>query len=590
MIVPMKKVTLFFSARHHDEALLRLRQLGVLHVQDVEHRASDDIQQIETTLENIDRILKLPELQQDTSQISEESPEKIIEKTLGLLQQKDSIQRELHEYQEISDWFKRWGDVSYSSVQALKESGVYIRLYLTDKSGLSRIPDEMQVLVAGTSNNVVHLALISQSEDEHLDLRQDSIPQVEPGEVRSRINLLKKEFDEITGKVNSMAAYRDMLTDYRIKLEKNLVVSRVKAGMGDVGDISYLQGFCPDEAVQSVRKVADSHGWGYLVEEPDDLSQVPTLTKNSKFINMINPLFKFMSTLPGYDEMDVSMIFLAFFSVFFAIIIGDGGYGLIFMLLTILMRIKFKKANREFVNLMFLLSGTTLVWGLLTGTWFGSKTIVDCPYLHLRPFVVDKLDSFNEESQPFVMLLSFIIGVIHLSVAHLMAAARKHNITSLGEIGWVCELWFIFFLAKKLVLGVDMPGYAMTLLWVGLAIILIFSNFQRNIFKGMLVTLSNLPLSVIGSFSDIVSYIRLFAVGFAGFIVSSSFNTMAVGAGIDSVLSGIIAALIMFVGHALNIALCTMSVLVHGVRLNMLEFSGHVGVQWTGKPYEPFRE
>ncbi len=588
MIVPMKKVTLFFSARHHDEALLRLRQLGVLHIQDVEHRASDDIQQIENTLENIDRILNLPELQRDTGQILEGSPEKIIEKTLGLLQQKDSIQRELNEYEEISEWFERWGDVPCSSVQALKESGVFIRLYLTDKSGLSRIPDEMQVLVAGTFNNVVHLALISQSEDEHLDLRQDTIPQIEPDEVRSRINSLKKDYDEVTDKINSMSAYRDMLVDHRIKLEKNLVISRVKAGMGDVDNISYLQGFCPDEAVQSVQKVAEMHGWGYLVEEPDDPSQVPTLIKNSKIVNMISPLFKFMSTLPGYDEMDVSMIFLAFFTIFFAIIIGDGGYGLIFMLLTIWMRIKFKKANREFVNLMFLLSGTTLVWGLITGTWFGSKTIAGWPFL--RQFVIGKLDSFGAESESFVMMLSFVIGAVHLSVAHLMAAVRKHNAASLGEIGWVCELWFIFFLAKKLVLGVDMPGYAMTLLWVGLAVILVFSNFQRNILKGILVTLSNLPLSVIGSFSDIVSYIRLFAVGFAGFIVSSSFNTMAVGAGIDSVVSGIIAALIIFVGHALNIALCTMSVLVHGVRLNMLEFSGHVGVQWTGKPYEPFRE
>ena len=114
--------------------------------------------------------------------------------------------------------------------------------------------------------------------------------------------------------------------------------------------------------------------------------------------------------------------------------------------------------------------------------------------------------------------------------------------------------------------------------------------FQKNIIKGILSSLGDLPLDVIGSFSDIVSYIRLFAVGFASFIVASSFNTMAVGSGIDNVVSGIIAAVIMFLGHTLNIALCGMAVLVHGVRLNMLEFSGHVGVQWTGKPYEPFKE
>ncbi|NLA74675.1 MAG: hypothetical protein GX846_04270, partial [Deltaproteobacteria bacterium] len=553
MIVPMKKVTLFFSARYHDQALLRLRELGVLHIQDVEQRASDDIQQIETTLENIDRILKQPELQQDTGQLSEESPERIIEKTLGLLQQKDNIQRKLREFQEISDWFERWGDISYDSVQALKEAGVYIRLYLTDKRGLARIPDEMQVIVAGTSDNIAHLALISQSEDEQLDLRQDIIPQTEPAYVRSKITQLKREHDDVINQLGSIAACRDLLKDHSIKLGKALEISRVKAGMGDAGDISYLQGFCPDEAAQSVQRMADSNGWGYIVEEPDDPSQVPTLTKNPRPIRMVNPLFKFMSTLPGYDEIDVSMIFLAFLSVFFAIIIGDGGYGLVFMLLTICMRIKFKKVNREFTNLMFLLSGTTLVWCLITGTWFGSQTLTELPYL--RIFVIDKLDNFSGESGPFVMQLSFIIGTIHLCIAHLMGASKKQDITSLAEIGWVIVLWFVFFLAKKLVLDIDMPGYAMTLLWAGLAIILVFANFQRNVFKGILITLSNLPLSVINSFSDIVSYIRLFAVGFAGFIVSSSFNAMAVGAGVDSIIGGIIAALIMFVGHSLNIAL-----------------------------------
>jgi V/A-type H+/Na+-transporting ATPase subunit I len=208
----------------------------------------------------------------------------------------------------------------------------------------------------------------------------------------------------------------------------------------------------------------------------------------------------------------------------------------------------------------------------------------------LRPFIIHKLDSFGEESESFIMWLSFVIGAVHLSVAHLMVAAKKRNMSSLAEFGWVSVIWAIFFLANNLVLGRELPGCSMMMLWVGIAVILLFGNFQRNIFKGMLATLITLPLSVIGSFSDVVSYVRLFAVGFAGFIVASSFNSMAVGAGIDSIVSGIVAALIMFVSHALNLTLCCMSVLVHGVRLNMLEFSGHVGVQWTGKPYAPFKD
>jgi V/A-type H+-transporting ATPase subunit I len=103
-------------------------------------------------------------------------------------------------------------------------------------------------------------------------------------------------------------------------------------------------------------------------------------------------------------------------------------------------------------------------------------------------------------------------------------------------------------------------------------------------------TLVELPLSVIGSFSDVVSYLRLFAVGYASVVLSSTFNDMALAGGINSIIGGLGAALILFLGHTLNIILGMMAVVVHGIRLNMLEFSGHLGMQWSGKKYDPFSE
>ena len=189
------------------------------------------------------------------------------------------------------------------------------------------------------------------------------------------------------------------------------------------------------------------------------------------------------------------------------------------------------------------------------------------------------------------MQLTFIIGVVHLSVAHLITVFRKMNsLTALAEIGWVLILWAVFFVANNIVLGKELSSATMPLLIVGAMLVILFANFQKNVLKGILATLGNLPLSIISSFSDIVSYIRLFAVGLATFIVASNFNTIAIGSGINSMVSGIIAAIVLLIGHSINLALCGMSVLVHGVRLNMLEFSGHSGIQWSGKPYEPFKE
>ena len=128
------------------------------------------------------------------------------------------------------------------------------------------------------------------------------------------------------------------------------------------------------------------------------------------------------------------------------------------------------------------------------------------------------------------------------------------------------------------------------LLGTGFLLALVFTNFQRRVFKGVLATLLDLPLTVIGTFSDMMSYLRLFAVGFASLTVAGSFNDMAAGSGVRSLGQGLLAAVVLLFGHALNIVLGGMSVLIHGVRLNMLEFSNHLGQQWTGLRYEPFRD
>ena len=363
------------------------------------------------------------------------------------------------------------------------------------------------------------------------------------------------------------------------------------AGVGEEDDLAYLQGFCPEETVPQLKKLAEKDGWGYVIENPDDPAEVPTLIRNPKWIRIIEPLFNFMGTLPGYNEPDVSLVFLAFFSIFYAMIVGDAGYGLIFLITTFIFARKKKDAPREFFNLMYLMSGTTIVWGLITGTWFGAEKISQLPFLKI--FIIDKIYSFNPnpESQLFIMQLTFIIGVVQLSIGHLISAFRKMNsLTAIAEIGWVLVLGAVYFIANNIVLGKEMAGATMPLFISGVALILLFANFQKNIIKGILSTLGNLPLDIISSFSDVVSYIRLFAVGLATVIVATSFNQMAIGSGIDSILSGIIAAIILLLGHSINLALCGMSILVHGVRLNMLEFSGHVGVQWTGKAYKPFKE
>ena len=187
------------------------------------------------------------------------------------------------------------------------------------------------------------------------------------------------------------------------------------------------------------------------------------------------------------------------------------------------------------------------------------------------------------------MKLCFFIGAIHLTIAHSLNARRSiRTLNALAQLGWIAIIWGLFFIAGKLVLSNALPGFTTPLLLTGLALVLLFENYQkRKLMKGALITLANLPLGAISAFSDIVSYLRLFAVGFASYIVAASFNQMASEMA-NGIIGTILAALVLFVGHSVNIVLALMAVVVHGIRLNMLEFSGHLNMQWSGKLYQPF--
>ena len=599
MIVQMKKITLLLSAKHRDAALKALRKFGVLHVHDVKVPVSEDIQFLETKIDDLDKALLIINAE-DVPQEKADNEQAVsfVEQILSQTQQMDVLDREKDEYSELHKWYQTWGAISYSSIQKLKEAGIHVRLYTADKNAVSKLSDDKIIHIAKEDQSLVYFALFSESEEDRLEFKEEIVPQVELADVESRLSQIKKDIENIENTLKDLSRYNKCLLDYKAELEKHLELNRVKYGMGEDGPIAYLNGFCPNETVTDLKKMADKEGWAYIIEEPDNPEEVPTLIKNPKWLRMIQPVFDFMGTLPGYHEQDVSFVFLAFFTIFFAMLVGDGGYGVIFLTLTILLSRKMKNGSREVVSLLYLLSIATIIWGLVTGNWFGAEAIVKIPILSM--FVVPQLYTYSDASAGIIMQLSFMIGVTQLCVAHLLAAAKKRkSMTMLADLGWVILLVAVFFIAnnlilksmgEKLLIKTSLPEFTVPLFIAGSVLVLLFANFQKNIIKGILVTIGNLPLDVIGSFSDIVSYIRLFAVGLASFIVANSFNSIAIGEGINSVIGGIVAAIILFLAHALNIVLCGMSVLVHGVRLNMLEFSGHVGVQWSGKPYKPFTE
>jgi len=590
MIVKMKKVTLFLLEKEKDDALHKLRKLGVLHIKNIKSPVSEDISLLEQKISNVEKVINfINSFEEIKAQKETQNPEQITKRFIDLLQGKEKLLNEKYELESLLNWYERWGKVSIGLIKELQKYGVYIKLYTVEKGFLKKLPEEKNIVVVGQDKFNAYIVLFGESEDDHLDLKEELIPQENPNEVYKRYGEVLSELEKVDKEIFDLTAYRDSIAKYKEELLKQYEFNLVRYGMGAEEKICFLQGFCPVDTVPGLKKRADKEGWGYIVEEPDVPEEVPTLIRNPRWIRIIDPVFKFMGTLPGYNEVDISFWFLLFFSIFFAMLIGDAGYGIVFLLGTYLLRRKYKKAPAEAFILFYVLSITTIIWGAVTGTWFGYEKIARLPFF--KYLVVDRVNSFIDENQNFMMFITFVIGVIQLSIAHLITALKYINsLRSLSEIGWVLILWGLFFVAGNLVLGKPLPGFTAYLFIAGALLAALFANPKGNLLKGFLAGIGDLPLSIISAFSDIVSYLRLFAVGYATVIVASSFNDMALGAGISGPLSALIAAMVLVFGHGLNIVLGLMAVIVHGIRLNMLEFSGHLNMQWSGKPYKPFRE
>ena len=190
----------------------------------------------------------------------------------------------------------------------------------------------------------------------------------------------------------------------------------------------------------------------------------------------------------------------------------------------------------------------------------------------------------------FVQKFMFLVGAIHLTIAHLQLAWKYNNsVKAIAQLGWIAIIWGLFLIVNQMVLRVPAPAIMAWLFGVGALLVGLFSNPRAGFFRGMLSSLGSLPLSIINGFSDIISYVRLYAVGLSTVLMASSFNQMAIGDGITTVFAGIGAVVVLILGHGLNMILAAMAVLVHGVRLNMLEYAGHANVEFSGNTYNPFK-
>jgi len=582
----MKKVTIVVQAKDREEALTQLSSLGLVHIKHLKDPVGHSVEEAESNINAIKKILDIiPEPSEEITQEPIKDLPGLTEEIEGLNSDLNSLNQEQEKRRRLIDDWQIWGDFDVDLLRKLNGKGIWV--YLTEvpvkelPGLIEKLPDDVALHEFSRKGSVVYCGIIC-DKIKYFHFKTHTLPRKSLSAMIKDQDSGEEKISSIKEKLADLSRFRSALEEERDRLHRELEFEEASSGMGKTGKLSYLQGYCPVMNTDKLEAAAKENRWGILLEDPAYEDSPPTLITNPGWIKLIEPVFKLIDTVPGYREVDVSFVFLIFFSLFFAMLIGDAGYGAIFLIGTAVAQWKMGKKlkDKRAIFLLYILSIATIIWGLLTGTIFG-QTWLPQSIKPLTPWL---------RKDTNVMWLCFLIGAIQLTIAHTWKLIRKApSIVALADLGWICIIWTMFFVAGMLILGNPFPPFAKWMAIAGLVLVVGFSIPPRYFFKDLFVRIITIFLSVINSFADVVSYIRLFAVGLATVAIAEAFNSMAISSGWSSFPAGLISAVILLFGHTLNMILGGMAILVHGVRLNVLEFSSHLDLEWSGHRFNPFR-
>ncbi len=577
MIVEMKRLTLICLSSAREDTLRKLQDMGVVHVTSLKPPDSRALETSRNHLAYIKRALET--IPRKTPVAPSGVPADVAVSLIWtMLQDKKDIEDALAELKQERNRIAPFGEFDPGMLTGLRQHGVFVKLYAVSPGLALKVPDGAALTELSRDKTTLYYALVSR-EDVSLPVAEFRLPDRSLSDLDEQIAEYEERLADCEASLKLHEGDYEAVARLRDKVEDTVHFLEARDGMGSAAPIAYLRGYIPADDSGEIIEAARREGWGVKIEVPDEGEEVPTQITNPHWIRPIEAVLKGINVLPGYREVDMSAAFLVFFSLFFAILIGDAGYGFLFLAAVLLARRKFKTAPAEPFQLLTFTSFCTIIWGVITGTYFGAASL---------PAVLEgvKVDWLSNTTN--LMGLCFLIGAIHLTVAHLWNIIRMApKPVIFAQAGWIAMTWTMYFVAHQLVLNRPLPDFVSWMAIAGAGLILIFmtppAKFKEEWFNHVMF-----PLNVVSNFVDVVSYIRLFAVGFASLAVAQAFNAMALGGGVSGPLAGLGAALILLLGHTLNIVLGAMGILVHGVRLNTLEFSSHLGVQWTGHAYEPF--
>ena len=605
MIVKMSKYAFMVYHREYDAFLTTLRELGVVHVKETNSVLDNaELQALLAERKQVSTAIRYcKNLNSQTKEVTV-APARGLTKAEGLklvgkleeMQEKQAqLQAAKVSLEKDIAYMDIWGEFSYANIRRLKKAGFDVTFFSCPTSKYEpKWGEEYNAFLVNNFQSVTYfVTVIKTGTPIDIDAERPKMP--DRGFAKLHL-AMEQLLDNIKVLNNQLKEYAAEQYNTLVELEKNIqnefnLSNTLVQTDREAGDkLMLLEGFVPTEEAPAMEVALEKEGYYFQELDIQDGDRVPIKLKNNKFNRLYEPITK-MFSLPNYTEFDPTPLFAPFFMLFFGLCFGDGGYGLLVLLACSFFKRKVNPDFKPYLTLFQYLGLAAIIVGTCTGSFFGIA-LADVPAL-------SKVKDYFVSSDN-LMTFSIVIGLVQIIFGKTVAAfkmkAQKGVKYSIAPFAWVFVITALALAFGLPMLNLQLPETVKTVFIgiavIGLVVAYLYNSPGKNIFLNFGTGLWNTYNMASGLLGDTLSYIRLFAIGLTGAILGGVFNQLAVDMteGMNIVLRAVCMLLILLVGHAINIGLCTISSLVHPLRLIFVEYYKNAEFEGGGKEYRPFKK
>ena len=593
MIASMTKYSFILLNGEQNDLLEKIQELGLVDITRSTKPVDDVSQRLSGEIDLLDGLIQGLNNAQVPEDITPEYIDGDIVRLAGgqiMRYSEDSVEikalaREVHH-------LKAWGKFDKAVLEELAQAGVSLHFHVVPKKSFNPEWEQQYALsVISVGKNTVRFVVAGE------DPLPGEVPAPECSVEEKEKELAEKQkhFQKTLGRIASAKERIPELEELRVKaLEKlDLYLAGVTANTAAEETIVTMVGYAPTEKDEEVTKALDQIGVLYLKEAAQVQDNPPISFRNNWFVRQFEVLTD-MYGRPAYDGFDPTPYISIFFLLFFALCMGDAGYGLVLIVIGLLL----KKVDsfKDMAPLVVLLGAGTVVAGFFLHTFFSidiAQWKIFEPVKSL--FLPDEIAGYAGG-----MVLAIVVGIVHLCLAMVVKAVQAVKVkgfyASLGTLGWTLLIVggvIVGGFALAGVLSSEVTKWIVIVLGVVSALgIFVFNDPKRNKFANVGMGLWDTYNTVTGLLGDVLSYLRLYALGLAGSMLGMAFNDMGgmvLGDGSNATL-WIPFVLLVLIGHTLNVAMCALGAFVHPLRLNFLEFFKNSGYEAAGRTYNPLKK